>query len=348
MNLQLIAVLKSILVKIKILTKILNHTFFSFIAFFIYKRIQVLRKKTMKTIYMKKSVENISLINSMEPLDYVPSFFTPTYISQALYLEYSSSLKLEFKREYLINPEDNGLISIDWCISSLKGNRAAFDKLLIIVHGLAGGSEQNYVRDIIEEFRHKFQVLVIHNRGINDTPLSTPKFYHAGFVSDLKHTVEYLKLNFKFKFRFLLGVSIGANITYKFLANDRSYDNYFTGFINISNFFNQLAAMVRNANTITDYFLLQSKKGYLRKHEAIMSADKTISVKAALNSVRVRDFDNEILVRPNGFSDSEEYYTVTQSGSDIGKLINIRTLILVAKDDPIVFLYDRDYITSKF
>lgn len=318
------------------------------ISFLVYKRIQVLRKKNTKTLFYKETEENQSLINAMEPLDYIPSFITPTYLAQGIYHEYCSKKELDFKRQFLVNTEDNGVISIDWCVTpSLNGRNGKHMRLLIIVHGLAGGSEQNYIRDITEEFKDSYQVVVIHARGINDTPLGTPKLYHAGFTMDLNFAIDYIRKNFNFKHRFLMGISMGANITYKLLANTRSFDDYFTGYINISNFFNQLATVIKNSGNLTDYFLLNSKKGYLRKHVDMVSYNANIEIKTGFNATTVRDFDNEILVKMHGFSDSEDYYSSTESGPDISKLLNIKTLILVAKDDPIVHLFERDYKKSK-
>ena len=346
MNVSYLTSLTSLIEKIisnfAFLKKILSSTFLTWIVFLLMKRIQVLKKKDLKELIYKKTQTNNSIIMALEPLDYVPAFFIPTYLTQALYHEFSTPLNIFFKREYLYNPIDKGVISLDWTISHNR-NIMHNDKVMIIVHGLSGGSDTPYIRDIVNGFMVNFSVVVIHARGINDTPLHTPTLYHAGFTEDIKIALNHIKENFNYKYRFLLGISMGANITYKLLANDRSFDQYLTGFINISNFFHQVAAMIVNQGSLTDFFLLQSKKGYLIKHKDMIKANLKVDVEKALCTTHLRDFDEETLTKMHGFVDTEDYYSKTESGPDIDKLKNIKTLILIAKDDPIVFLFPRDF-----
>lgn len=397
-------VIKKILFNVPSLAKFLRSTFFTMLAYLVYKRFLVLVKhKNPKELVYKSTPSNTSLINAMSPLDYTPSFFIPNYIAQAAYSELLNVQQTYFKREYILNPFDNGVISLDWAKSysysysnlinkseytrkesiniytntcNNKGNKnfnntqakfrkmssinsasnisennkdylsKNYDKLLMIVHGLSGGSDQLYIRDIVDSFKNEYTVVVIHARGINDTPLNNPIMYHAGFTHDVKFAIEYIRDNYNFKYRFLIGISMGANLTYKLLANDRSFDNYLTGFINISNFFHQLSAYIVNNGSLVDTFLLKGKKENLIKHQQIVRCNKLLNIDKALNAKTIRDFDNEIICKIHGFEDTEDYYRKTESGPDIDKLKCIKTLILVAKDDPIVFLFPKDILKS--
>ena len=99
---------------LRYLTIILNGTSVLLIIFLFMKRVEVLRKKAMKKLTFKETTENISIVKYMEPLDFIPAFFIPTYLTQAGFHEMKNIQTTFFKREYLINNEDNGLISLDW------------------------------------------------------------------------------------------------------------------------------------------------------------------------------------------------------------------------------------------
>lgn len=328
------------------LKKIINSTFLTMLIYLIIKRIQIYRKKAHKRLVFKPTAENKTIVNALEPLDYIPAFFLPTFLSQGLYDELIPSKFVKFKREYIVNPSDNGLISLDWAVPKERVTKS--NKLLILIHGLSGGSESVYIRDIAYSFVSTYSVVVIHARGINDTPLHVPILYHAGFTTDIKFALNYIKNSFSFEYVFMIGISMGANLSYKFLANDRSFDNYITGYMNLSNFFNQLAAVIKNYKSLVDFVLLKGKKGYLTSHKDMILSNKNIDVEKALNSTSVRNFDSETLVKMHGFEDFADYYSKTESGPDIDKLKNIKTMILVAKDDPIVHLFPKDINKSKF
>eukprot|EP00340_Litonotus_pictus_P004662 CAMPEP_0170527336 /NCGR_PEP_ID=MMETSP0209-20121228/12835_1 /TAXON_ID=665100 ORGANISM="Litonotus pictus, Strain P1" /NCGR_SAMPLE_ID=MMETSP0209 /ASSEMBLY_ACC=CAM_ASM_000301 /LENGTH=142 /DNA_ID=CAMNT_0010817817 /DNA_START=780 /DNA_END=1205 /DNA_ORIENTATION=- len=58
----------------------------------------------------------------------------------------------------------------------------------------------------------------------------------------------------------------------------------------------------------------------------------------------MKQFDKNLTCKIFGYKTLTEYFRKTESGPDLDKLKGIKTLILVAKDDPIVCLLDEDYI----
>lgn len=339
--------IKKLIFNFKFLTRLFNSSFIIYLLYLIYKRVQVLRKKATKKVVFKPTKENINLISCMEPLDFIPSFFFPSYLTQAGYHEYKQPQKSYFNREYIYNSNDGGLISIDWFNNPVSSDTHK-KKLLIIIHGLTGGSESLYIRDIADGFYASYTVATIHARGINDTPLITPYIYTAGSTDDVRIAINHIRKNYKYKYAFLMGISMGANISYKLLANDRSFDDYLLGYISISNFFNQLASVVKNTGSITDYFLHKLRVNYCVKHRDILAANKDLDIDDVINSKSLKAMDVPIATKMFNFKSVEDYYRSTESGPDIDKLVNIKTLILVAKDDPIVLLFSEDYQKSKY
>lgn len=332
--------IKKLIFNLKFLPKLLNSGFLIYLSYLIYKRIELLRKKAVTKTVFKNTYENRVILNQLEPIDFIPSFFIPSYLTQAGFHEYKSVQKTFFKREYILT-KDKGLTSLDW----VSGNKK--DNLLIIVHGMTGGSESLYIRDISEGFSNNYSVVTIHARGINDTPLITPFVYCAASTEDVANALRHLRKNYSFKHVFLMGISMGANITYKLLANNYEFNDYLTGFINISNFFHQLTSVQKNKDTLTDYFLVKLQKGYLHKYVDILKFNKDIDYDFLINkATRLEQLIGTIGVKMFKYESEEDYYRKTESGPDIDK-IKIKTLILVAKDDPIVMLYNEDYSKSK-
>lgn len=341
------SIIKKIVLNFRFLTKLFNSSFIIYLAFLMYKRVQLLRKKATKKLVYKSTKENVTIINSMEPLDFIPSFFIPTYLTQAGYHEYKPVQKTYFTREYVTNPNDGGVISLDWLIN-FNRTTSHKEKLMIIIHGLTGGSESLYIRDIADGFKNSYSVVTIHARGINDTPLVSPFIYNAGSTNDVKIAIEYIRKKHDFKYAFLMGISMGANISYKLLANDHSFDDFFIGYVSVSNFFNQLAAVVKNTGTITDYFLHKLRISYLIKNRDILLANKELDIDNVINNTKnIQHMDGILATKMFSYKSVEDYYRKTECGPDIDKIKNVKTLILVAKDDPIVMLFNEDYQKSK-
>jgi predicted alpha/beta-fold hydrolase len=100
-------------------------------------------------------------------------------------------------------------MSIDW----MEGDMPEDTPIVIILHGITGGSKQLYVRHCVERLGLKgYRVGVLHNRGIEKTPLTTPLCYHLSPVEDLDFALKHVRAQFpKSKKVYGLGLSAGGN-----------------------------------------------------------------------------------------------------------------------------------------
>lgn len=367
-----------------LLSSLIVVYFSSIVIFRLHVYIQYFNR-SLFTIFSNKNEFNKKIIEYMGNLSFIPNFLLPHYLLQGAYLEYITPPKVMFKREYIINPNDNGIISLDWLLQtsydevedlnlsdknstsmlniseipkkdSHKKSKKVLSMskekdLMIIVHGLSGGSETSYVRDIALTFANdNYLVVIIHARGINDTPLGTPIMFHAGFTEDLEYSIDYIR-----KYRksitnaYLIGTSMGANTTYRLLRDNRKYDDFIKGYISVSNFFN----MIKSSNTINktlfDYFLVNSEIKYYYKHKDIFSSltNKNIDFEKLVKSNSMQKFDSEFVVKMHDFKDLEDYYTQNGSYKNIDGIKQIKTMILVAEDDPVVSLSKVEIEKSK-
>src|SRR5438094_10308004 len=88
--------------------------------------------------------------------------------------------------------------------------------VLVIVHGLEGSSNSNYVRGIAEKaFRRGFHVVRMNQRNCGGTEALTPTLYNSGMSADYRAVFEELSNAGGFEQIFFVGYSMGGNLVTK-------------------------------------------------------------------------------------------------------------------------------------
>ena len=225
-----------------------------------------------KTLYIKTE-ENEKIIKKLGNLIFKPTFYIPGFLEQIFFHEQYPRPSLKFKREY-IKGEEGEIFSMDWVINT---NSNKTDKLLIILHGLTGGSERGYIREIIESYLSEgdFTAVVIHNRGISDTPLITNIPFHSGFIKDMQFALNIIKSRYKLYFCAAIGLSMGANIFTQLIAYDHSFDDFIKCFISISNPLNLYESEKRIRGTWMDKHIQKGVRQFYESHK-ILRTNKCI------------------------------------------------------------------------
>jgi hypothetical protein len=219
-------------------------------------------------IYSEENPLNTHLFKKLLPVDYRETIYLTGCMLQMLYNETKSAPHIHYQREY-ISMHDGGCIALDWYQKDPSQN---VEKLLVIMHGLTGGSESSYVREIVDGFSKKdeMKIVVINYRGISDSPLLTPRIYHVGFTEDLCHAMHHINRLYPEARCYTLGISMGANIFSKLLSQHNEFNNYIRGFISISNPLNCHEVEKRNRGFIIDYIMLKRQINYIKKHHHML------------------------------------------------------------------------------
>ena len=98
------------------------------------------------------------------------------------------------------------------------------NKLVIISHGLEGNVNRTYVKGMANaHFTQNFDVLAWNYRGCSNQINKLPKMYHSGATEDLLEVVNHASNQYSEVF--LIGFSLGANLTLKFLGERGTYKN---------------------------------------------------------------------------------------------------------------------------
>jgi predicted alpha/beta-fold hydrolase len=219
---------------------------------------------------------------------------------------------------------------------------------LILVHGLEGSSSSGYARSLAQAaLLAGCAVYRFNMRSCAGTEhLSGKTLYHSGQTSDLLAVIRQLPRGVPI---FLVGFSLGGNVVLK-LAGElgESASALITGVMAISTPID-LAACARRLGQPSN--VLYARRFVKRLKERVRVKERHTPGLFDLSSLdQVRDiygFDHRITAQAFGFGSADNYYA-TQSANQFLDRIRVPTLLVQAKDDPLIpfSAYDHPAFTT--
>eukprot|EP01016_Furgasonia_blochmanni_P047732 TRINITY_DN7043_c0_g1_i14.p1 TRINITY_DN7043_c0_g1~~TRINITY_DN7043_c0_g1_i14.p1 ORF type:complete len:415 (-),score=33.21 TRINITY_DN7043_c0_g1_i14:169-1413(-) len=211
-------------------------------------------------------------------------------------------------------------------------------KILVITHGLTGGSDCNYIRAaVLDAQKAGFRAVVVNNRGIAKSKLKTPKIHDHSCTNDLSTALKHIKKRYPEAAVYGMGISMGGNLMLKY-AGEKKDHSLLEGIVTIGNPFDLLVAGKSiSKRPFWDYVITRNFIWLLKQHiEAIEPAAKEFNVELdkALNSKTTREFDEYLTRRIHGFSTVDNMYR------EIGckpylPYVTVPTLMINCVTDPI-------------
>ena len=246
---------------------------------------------------------------------------------------YSATLrKVElpiYERER-IELSDGDFIDLDWSYS----RKNASDKVVILLHGLAGNSGRPYMKGMARAFNLKFWDAVAMNfRGCSEELNRKYRSYHAGATDDLSEVITHILSLKKYQKIAIVGFSLGGNMVLKYLGENRNRPASIIGGVGISvpcDLAGSLGAITRMRNFIySKRFEINLKQHLLLRAEQFPDhlQKKQIS---SCNSIR--DIDELYTSRAHGYKNAADYYK-NASCINVLNQINTPTLLLSAEND---------------
>jgi uncharacterized protein len=231
-----------------------------------------------------------------------------------------------------VDPEVQVLCHCHW-----QADRAAATTLLI-VHGLEGSSDSQYVIGTgSKAWRAGMNVVRMNMRNCGGTEHLGPTLYNSGMSDDVGVVATALIRDEGLPRVALAGFSMGGNLVLKLLGEwgANAPPQVIAG-IGVSPAMDLAAsadALHDRANRIYEWkFLLGLKKRIQRKASLYPGRYDTRYLQG-LQSLRA--FDDQITARYCGFLDAQDYYTRAASAQVLDR-IAVPTLILHAEDDPFI------------
>ncbi len=210
--------------------------------------------------------------------------------------------------------------------------------VLVLVHGLEGSSDSSYMLGIAEKaYRAEFSVIRMNQRNCGGTEKLTPTLYNSSLSGDYAAILRELIDRDGFTEVFFCGYSMGGNLVMKMAGELGDAAPPQLKAVGVVCPALDLAAgadaLAEPRNFIYERRFVGSLKARARRKAALFPAAIHLD---GIEKVRtVREFD-EFITAPNcGFRDADDYYFRASALRSIAS-VRVPTLMLAAKDDPIV------------
>jgi predicted alpha/beta-fold hydrolase len=206
-------------------------------------------------------------------------------------------------------------------------------RLLVLFHGLEGGSDSHYARGLVAGFAAAgWRTAIPHFRGCSGEPNRLQRAYHSGDSEE----IDWVLRRMNHPHLCAAGVSLGGNALLKWLGErGEGAANVVRRAAAVSAPLDLAAsgrALDRGINRLvyTRHFLASLRPKSLAKLEVFPGLYERAAVAAART---FREFDDTVTAPLHGFRDAEHYWSASSSGPYLER-IRVPTLVLNARNDP--------------
>src|SRR5882762_461050 len=210
--------------------------------------------------------------------------------------------------------------------------------VIVVVHGLEGSSDGNYMRGIPEKAFHRgFHAVRLNQRNCGGTEALTPTLYNSGMSADYRAVLEELSNADGFELIFFAGYSMGGNLVTKMAGEfGAAVPKALCGVCAVCPALDLAAcadALERGDNYLYQrHFVNGLMSRYARKRELFPGRYKL----NGLPPVRtVRQFDDVITAPQFGYRDAFRANVVVIV-LRVAAQIRVPMLLITAQDDPFV------------
>ena len=245
------------------------------------------------------------------------------------------------RRNELPPPEER-LIQVEpemqlQCHCHWQGERAA-TTTIVIVHGLEGSTESQYVIGTgSKAWRAGMNVVRMNMRNCGGTENLGPTLYNSSMSADVGSVAETLIREDGLPRVALVGFSMGGNLVLKMLgewgANGPSQIIAGIGVSPAMDLAASADALHERANLIYEWKFLLGLRRRIRRKAKLYPGRYDTGYLRGLRSLR--EFDDQITARYCGFHDAHDYYARAASSQFLDR-IAVPTLIVHADDDPFI------------
>jgi len=242
------------------------------------------------------------------------------------------NLPASVRREFETEPGTRVVASCHW------QPEPKLHPTLILLHGLEGSCESNYMLGTAEKaFRAGLNVLRLNQRNCGGTECLTPSLYNSSLSVDVRSVVVELIDRDELPEFFAAGFSMGGNLVLKMAGEwGASAPPQLRGTIGICPAI-ELALCADSLSKPENYFyqrhFVASLKQRMRQKATLFPGRFPLD---GMEKVRtVREFDEVITAKFCGFAGADDYYYRASAIRAIAA-IRVPTVIITAQDDPMV------------
>ncbi len=209
---------------------------------------------------------------------------------------------------------------------------------MIIVHGLEGSSDSQYVIGTgSKAWRAGMNVVRMNMRNCGGTETLGPTLYNSAMSADVGAVAETLIRNDGLQKVALVGFSMGGNLVLKLLGEWATHApaqiKVGVGVSPAMDLAASADALHDRVNRIYEWRFLRGLRRRIRRKAALYPDRYDIRYLRGVRSLR--EFDDQVTARYCGFRDAQDYYTKAASAQFLDR-IAVPTLVLHADDDPFI------------
>jgi predicted alpha/beta-fold hydrolase len=209
--------------------------------------------------------------------------------------------------------------------------------LLVLFHGLEGGSKSHYARAVMRHFADRgWRALVAHFRGCGGEPNLLPRAYHSGDSAEADWILRRTHARWCDAPLHAVGVSLGGNVLAKWLGEREDDARFVRAAASIGSPLDLTAggiALGRGFNLVYTRMFLASLK---RKALAKLAHWPDIAQVESIRSARtLHAYDTAFTAPVHGFRDADDYWTRASGKPWLGG-VRVPHLVLNARNDPFV------------
>ncbi|PSR94333.1 Alpha/Beta hydrolase protein [Coniella lustricola] len=213
--------------------------------------------------------------------------------------------------------------------------------MLIVLHGLSGGSYEIYLRHAIAPLvmdNGGWECCVVNGRGCANSEVTSGVLFNARATWDVRQVVKWARKTFPNRPLFGLGFSLGANILTNFVGEEGS-GCLLSAAVAVGNPFNLEVANIQLQNSFLGKELYQRVMGtntrkLIMRHKESVSKFTNLNFEAIERVTYLYEFDREVQTVCWGYPTESAYYR-DASSSDSVLGIRIPYFAIQSSDDPI-------------
>lgn len=213
---------------------------------------------------------------------------------------------------------------------------------IIVVHGLEGSSESQYMLGIAKKgLRAGMNVLLYNQRNCGGTDAQAPVLYHSGLSSDIAAVAQNVIARDGVSRLALVGFSMGGNLVLK-LAGEWGSEGTAPPQLRAVAACCPALDLAASAdelhtpsNRLYEAYFLWALRRRMRQKARLFPGHFDLSRLKGLRSLR--EFDDKITAYYCGFKGAVDYYDRASAAHVVGK-ISVPTLILHAATDPFILI----------
>jgi predicted alpha/beta-fold hydrolase len=237
------------------------------------------------------------------------------------------------KRLFQVEPQSRILGHCHW-----QPGKRPDTPVIVIVHGLEGSSDSNYVRGIAEKaWRQGFHAVRLNQRNCGGTEALTPTLYNSGMSGDYRAVLEELSSGDGFEQIFFAGYSMGGNLVTKMAGEFGSAAPKALRGVSVVCPAMDLGACA-DALELRENFFYQRHfvRGLMARYARKAKLFPGHYPHKGVGAVRtVRQFDDKVTAPAFGYRDAQDYYDAVGAKKVIAQ-VGVPMLMIAAQDDPFV------------